>query len=252
MSAIPHPADSTSSRYRWRVAIVEDHLLQRRRSEELVEAQSGLKVVWSGETLPEFRNWLAETSGERRPQLLILDLLVDRGDAVNVEHVRELVRSGLRVLVVSALTSPDLVRQVLRAGVAGVVSKRDSEEDVVAAIWTVLGRGQWLTPELTSVIAGESGRPALSDQEQRALVLYASGLTLDAVADALGVQRDTAKKYLSRVKAKYAAAGREVRTKIDLNRAAQIDGLLDRPDSGGRPGRTVDPHKEVISPRARK
>jgi len=62
--------------------------------------------------------------------------------------------------------------------------------------------------------------------------LYASGLTLEAVASAIGVQPGTAKKYLERVKDKYAEAGRPVRTKIDLNRAAVRDGYLDeRPES---------------------
>ncbi|GAA4816880.1 response regulator [Nocardioides caeni] len=229
MSRTRGPRSAPPVRYRWRIAIVEDHLLQRQRTEELIIAQSGLQVVWSGETLPAFLAWLATSPPDRRPHLLILDLMVERGPSVDPDQVRELVRSGTRVLVLSAMSSAELVRKVLRAGVAGFVGKRDSEEDIVAAIWTVLGRGQWLTPELASVIAGDGDRPQLSDQEERALVLYASGLTLDAVARAIGVQRDTAKKYLARVKAKYAAVGRDVRTKIDLNQAAQRDGYLDGP-----------------------
>lgn len=226
------PIDRGARRYEWRVAIVEDHMLQRKRTEELVNAQPGLQVVWGGETLPDFVDWVGQVPEQRRPQLLILDLMVERGPAADPDVIRALTRAGLRILVLSAMASPELVRKVLRAGVGGVAGKRDSEEDLVAAIWTVIGRGQWLTPELASVIAGDADRPQLSDQEERALVLYASGLTLDAVAEAIGVQKDTAKKYLSRVKAKYAAAGREVRTKIELNQAAQRDGYLDGPHVG--------------------
>jgi len=57
-------------------------------------------------------------------------------------------------------------------------------------------------------------------------VLYASGLTLGAVSDALGVKPDTAKTYLARVKTKYAAVGRPVRSKVDLSNAARDDGFL--------------------------
>ncbi|WP_215814233.1 hypothetical protein [Pimelobacter sp. 30-1] len=216
-------------RYEWRVALVEDHMLQRKRTEELVAAQPGLRVVWSGETLRDFTAWLDTVPEPRRPQLLILDLMVERGASADPAVVRELTRSGLKVLVLSAMASPELVRKILRAGIGGIAGKRDSEEDIVAAIWTVLGRGQWLTPELASVIAGDAERPQLSDQEERALVLYASGLTLEAVAAALGVKKDTAKKYLSRVKAKYATAGRPVGTKLELNTVAQQDGYLDPP-----------------------
>jgi len=222
------PAEA-AQRYQWRVAIVEDHLLQRKRTEELVAVQPGLRVTWSGETLTDFIDWLAGVPERQRPHLLILDLLVERGPSADPTLVREVTRAGIKVLVLSAMASPELVRKILRAGIGGIAGKRDSEEDIVAAIWTVLGRGQWLTPELASVIAGDTDRPKLSDQEERALVLYASGLTLDSVAAALGVKKDTAKKYLSRVKAKYAAAGRPVSTKLELNTVAQQDGYLDPP-----------------------
>jgi DNA-binding NarL/FixJ family response regulator len=132
----------------------------------------------------------------------------------------------MRILVLSAMASPSLVREVLRAGVSGFVGKRDSEDDIVAAAWAVLGRKDWITPEMAAVMAGDTDRPRLGVQEERALILYASGLTLTAVASALGVKPDTAKKYLTRVKAKYAAVGRPVRTKLEMNRAALRDGFL--------------------------
>ncbi|WGY02481.1 MULTISPECIES: response regulator [unclassified Nocardioides] len=210
----------------WRVAIVEDHRLQRLRTEELVGRQPGLRVVCSCETLDELMTWMAGRSSHERPHVVVLDLVVDRGRDADPAVVERLVRSGLRVLVLSAMASVPLVRAMIRAGVTGFVGKRDTEEDIVAALWAVLRRRQWITPELASVMAGDAQRPRLSDQEERALVLYASGLTLDAVAEALGVKRDTVKKYIERVKAKYADVGRPVRTKIDLNREAIRDGLM--------------------------
>lgn len=213
--------------YRWNIAVVEDHLLQRKRTEELVAVQPGLHTVWSGETLPEFLAWIERAQGNERPHLLLLDLMVERGPSVTQEQVEAVIRAGVRVLVISALASPALIRRVIRAGVVGVVGKRDSEADIVAAIWTALGQGNWMTPELASVIASDDARPALSDQEERVLVLYASGLTLEGVAEAMGIKADTAKKYLSRVKAKYAAAGRPASTKLELNEAARQDGFLE-------------------------
>lgn len=213
--------------YRWNVAVVEDHLLQRKRTEELVASQPGLQMVWSGETLPAFLAWVTDARAEVRPQLLLLDLMVERGPSATPEQIETVIQAGIRVLVISALASPALIRRVIRAGVGGVVGKRDSEADIVTAIWTTLGQGHWMTPELASVIAGDDARPALSEQEERALVLYASGLTLDGVAGAMDIKADTAKKYLSRVKLKYAAAGRPVNTKLELNEAARLDGFLD-------------------------
>jgi DNA-binding NarL/FixJ family response regulator len=211
----------------WRVAIVEDHLLQRRRTEEILGAQDGMRVVWSGETFPHLLAWIATTTPRTRPHLVVLDLVVERGPNVDPDQLRELVDSGVRVLVLSAMASPTLVRAVLQAGVGSFVGKRDHEEDLVEAAWAVLQRGTWVTRELASVIAGDGNRPALSDQEQRALVLYASGMTIQAVAAMLGVQPDTAKKYLTRVKAKYAESGRPTHSKLDLRREAIRDGLVE-------------------------
>jgi DNA-binding NarL/FixJ family response regulator len=194
----------------------------------LLGEQTGLRVVFEAETLPDFLAWLTTAPPTDRPHLLVLDLVVDRGPSVEPDDVRRLVQDGLGILVVSALSSPPLVRRVLRAGVAGVVGKRDPESDLVGAAWTVLGKGRWMTPDLQAVVNPNDGRPGLSDQEERALVLYGSGSTLDAVASALGVKRDTAKTYLDRVKAKYAAAGRPVRSKVDFARVAIADGYVDR------------------------
>ena len=215
----------------WRIAIVEDHLLQRLRTEELLGGERAFRIVHSAESLPDFMKWLSERHPGEYPHLLVLDLVVDRGPNVDPDVVEALVRAGVRVLVLSAMASPPLVREVLRAGVAGIVGKRDSERDIVSAAWSVLGSQRWMTPELASVIAGDADRPHLSDQEERALVLYASGLTLAAVADSLGVKPDTVKTYLERVKTKYAELGRTVRTKVDLSRAAIVDGYL-APDAG--------------------
>ncbi|GAA2231325.1 response regulator [Herbiconiux moechotypicola] len=217
----------TESGRAWRIAIVEDHLLQRRRTEELLGDGELMRVVHSAESMPEFIDWLAGAAADDRPDLLVLDLMVERGPSVDPVRLGELIDDGLRVVVLSALVSPPLVRQVLQAGVGAIVGKRDSEDDILAAVDEVLHDGHWMSSELAAVIAADAARPKLSVQEERALVLYASGLTLDAVASAIGVKRDTAKQYIERVKLKYVSAGRPVRTKIDLNRVATADGYLD-------------------------
>ncbi len=211
----------------WRVAIVEDHLLQRERTEDILGSQDGLRVVGSFETLPDFLTWCAVVDARRRPHLLVLDLIVDRRPHADPSVVRRLVDAGMRVLVLSAMASPVLVREMLHAGVTGVVGKRDPAESVVEAAWAVLRRERWMSPELANVIAGDVERPSLSIQEERALVLYASGLTLPEVAAVMNVQPETAKSYLARVKRKYAEVGRPVSTKLELSKVATADGLID-------------------------
>jgi DNA-binding NarL/FixJ family response regulator len=211
------------------VAIVEDHALQRERTEEVLRTIEGVRVVCRTDDLPHFVTWLSRAPAADLPNLLVLDLSVDRGPNADPGVVGQLTRAGLTVLVLSAMASPVLVRKIMQAGVAGFVGKRDPAADLVAAVETLRRGGAWMTSEMASVIAQDPGRPALSDQEERTLVLYASGLRLEAVAERIGVKPDTAKKYLERVKSKYAASGRAVRTKTDLYQAALRDGYLEAP-----------------------
>ncbi|WP_134324191.1 response regulator transcription factor [Cumulibacter soli] len=212
-----------------RIALIEDHLLQRRFAEKLLTGQPDMRVVFSGETLPDFMTWLGKSSPGSRPHLIVLDLLVDHQPSADPNTVRQLVRDGYLVVVLSALSSPPLVRRMILAGVNGIIGKRDSESTVVDALRRILAGEVWMTPELATVTARGAQRPTLSDQEERALILYASGCSIETVARSIGVQKNTAKKYIQRVREKYAALGRPSRNRIELHRAAAEDGYLDIP-----------------------
>lgn len=212
--------------FRWRVAVVEDHLLQRQATESIIDDDPLLTLAWSGPTIGAFWTWLRDRTPSEVPHLVLLDLLVERGPRVMPRDIRKLGQCGIRVVVVSALSVPHVVREIVQAGVEGVVSKRDPAEAVHAAVWAVLGGRSWMTSELESVMAPARDRPVLSDQERRTLELYASGMTLSGVAEALNVRPNTAKKYLARVKEKYAVVGRPASSKIDLSRVAKEDGYL--------------------------
>ena len=211
---------------RHRIAIIEDHLLQRRYAERLLAAQPDMQVVYSGPTLPQFMEWFAAAPQQERPELIVLDLTVERQEPADPLTVAGLVDEGMRVVLFTAMTSPPLVRQMLRAGVSGAIGKRDDEKLILFALRTVLAGNEWTSPELAAVMMQDANRPELSIQEERALVLYASGLTLGAVAESIGVQVGTAKKYIQRVRAKYAAAGRPAGSRFALSRAAIEDGYL--------------------------
>ncbi len=211
----------------YRIAIVEDHVLQRNRTELILAEHPDLAVVFSGESAPEFMAWVRQAPPELRPQLLILDLMVDREPSVDPDLVAALVQAGLRIVVLSALASPALVRKIVHAGVNAIVGKRDSEEDLMAAIRATLLGESWMTPELANIIAGDPDRPTLSIQEERALVLYASGLSMEDVAASMNVSPNTAKQYINRVKAKYTAVDVIARTRLDLGRIAWAEGYLE-------------------------
>lgn len=210
----------------YRIAVIEDHLLQRKYAMALINAQPDMSVVYDGEDLPSFMTWLESTDRLARPSLVLLDLMVERGPHAKPETVRRLLATGMRVVLFSALTSPPLARRMIQSGVHGLIGKRDTESSILAALRAVLSGQWWVSPELAVLIAQDPNQPKLSDQEERALILYASGLSIDAVASSIGVRPDTAKKYLQRVRNKYAAVDRPLSSRAEWSRTAARDGYL--------------------------
>lgn len=210
-----------------RVAVIEDHLLQRKFVVGLIESQHDMRVVFSGEELPQLAQWLATASPASRPDLVLLDLTVDRGPSAKPEAVRRLVESNIRVVLFSALTAPALARQLIREGVQGVIGKRDSEKRILDALRLALAGEYSVSPDLIALIAHDPARPRLSGQEERAMALYASGLSIESVATSIGVRPNTAKKYLQRVRDKYASVKRPLTSRLDWSRTAVEDGYLD-------------------------
>lgn len=188
----------------------------------LVHHSDYLSVVYSGASIDEALRW-----GYADPvDCIILDL--DLGDGVSfIENVDRLLKLKAPILVVSASATPGTVNTALSRGIKAYVSKQASPEEFLQAFDSVIAGKFFVSTDLAAMMAaGSESRVALSQQEQRALMLYSSGMKLDSVARRMGVSPATAKEYIRRVRSKYAAAGTPVPTKVELYRKAQEDGLV--------------------------
>lgn len=205
------------------VAIVDDHRMFAQGLGALLR-QRGDRL----EVTVAVSSWAALLSHPWHPaDVTLLDLDLADGIPARVK-IASLVASGSRVVMVSGTADPSVVLGCLDSGALGYVPKTDVGDDVIAAIAAALVGDVHLTPALAAVLEFAPRPPALSDQEARALALYAGGLPLKSVARQLNVGYETAKTYLDRVRDKYALVGREARTKVDLRQRAQEDGHLPR------------------------
>lgn len=101
-----------------RVAIVDDHPLVRQGIADLMRREIGADIVMSSDRMEDVLEI------DPLPDLLLLDL--DLGTSTADPQLAEsLVRSGVPVLVVSALGSPKAIRDMLRSGVAGFINKKE-------------------------------------------------------------------------------------------------------------------------------
>lgn len=203
-----------------RLAIVDDHELVRAGLVALLrdDVELTVEIVYSGTSVSE--------AVAARADVVLLD--VDLGPAAGPvgRSVAELVATGSRVLLISAFDDAVSVRSALKEGALGFVPKRVTLEVLREALTTAARGDLYLSVDLAAILTSASEAPDLSPRELTALQLYASGLTLAAVAHAMSISPHTAKEYLDRVRTKYAQVGRTARTRTELYAAASKDGLL--------------------------
>ena len=206
-----------------RFVILEDHPLVREAlAERLVRHLGDVDFVYTGDSVSAA---LAAIEG-RGVDCVVMDL--DLGDSVSpIVNVVSLAETGAPVLVVSALGDGVTIRAAFTAGVIGFLSKSAEPEEFVAAIEAALRGDKYTSAEAAAAMLADSDSLVdLSDQERRAMVLYASGLKMRAVARHMGVSESTAREYIRRLRAKYEKAGAPLPSKTELYRMAQREGIL--------------------------
>jgi len=207
-----------------RLAILDDHEL-------LLDSLSS----WIEKHAPDFelvlraQTWLELVHSPNFPtELVFLDFQLQ--ESVSIEaRVRTCRAAGAKVVVISSLDTRESRERAIASGAAAFLSKSLPMNDVMDAARTVMGtsiestaaRGWQSAPSGTS-----TQKPRLSQGEEEALRLYASGLSTNDVAARMNVKYETAKTYLRRVREKYARANRPAGKKADLIRRAAEDGYL--------------------------
>lgn len=202
--------------------IIEDHPIVRAAIESrLISKYPKAKILYSGQSISDAISELKETSAN----CVILDL--DLGDIRSpIQNTIDLVECGLPILVVSALADPAIVRSSLIAGALGFVSKNAEPEEFLECVDLTLKGEQSTSRDLAAILYQDELSVKLSEREREAMVLYASGLKLEAVARKMNVKIGTASEYIKRVREKYSKAGNPVSTKTDLYKQAVQEGLL--------------------------
>lgn len=207
-----------------KLAILDDHqMVADSLKNHLLETLVNAEFIYCGGNIDE----VCEVSIQNKPDLVIVDL--DLGDnKTPAMVVSKIAETGSKVLVLSASTESADVLAALSAGAIGYITKHATSDELIDAINDAIEKNEVkVSPYVAGALAEISeDKVKLSSQEKRALVLYASGLKLEAVARRMSIAPSTAKQYIDRVKAKYQQQGRAVHTKTDMYRAAKDAGYL--------------------------
>jgi two-component system, NarL family, nitrate/nitrite response regulator NarL len=208
------------------VAAVDDHPIILDSVAGWVRSDEGdIRVVATAATVDE----LLAGPG-RNAHVVLLDLGLGDG-TTPAGNVTAILAAGPAVLVLSASEQPLAVRAAMHAGARGYALKNEQASEIRLAIREVAAGRDWISPRLAYILATDNDidRPTLSQQERRALQLYATGMPMKSVAKLMTISEETVKQYLGRVRKKYSVAGRDAPTKLELYHRAVEDGHLPPP-----------------------
>lgn len=219
----------TSTDDRIRLAIVDDHrMLLGALTEWIRQAASDINMVAAVASYPELL-----THPEFPVDVVLLDLDLKDNIPVSVK-ISGLKSTGVKVVLMSTYSEPNVVREAIAAGALGYLVKSEDAGMIVEAIRAAASGDSFISAELDLALsAGEvGGSPKLSAQERRVMALYGGGEPVKAVAFQLSISEETAKSYLKRIREKYRVAGFDVGTKVALRKRAIEDGILIETDRG--------------------
>lgn len=206
-----------------RIGVVDDHrLVLDGITAHLSAFQSDIRVVIAEPT------WAGLISHREFPvDVVVLDLNLNDGIPVGTK-IQELVATGTNTVVMSRHSDASSIHGALAAGALAFVPKSEGADELVAAIRAVAAGTRHLGSTASATLAGvrPSPDPGLGRQEQRAMVLYASGRSIKEVADEMTTTEETVKSYIKRARRKYRLIGIDVGTKILLRRRGIHEGWL--------------------------
>ena len=205
-----------------RIALVDDHrMILGGLTEWLRNAADDIEVVAAVATWPELL-----TDPAFPVDVVLLDIDLKDNIPVSVK-LPTLKTAGVRAVLMSALTDPNIVREALAAGAGGYVVKSEDAAMIAEAVRAAMRGETFISAELEAVLnQSEGSSPGLSAQERRVMALYGAGEPVKSVAIKLGISDETAKSYLKRIREKYRLAGYDVGTKVALRKRAIADGIL--------------------------
>jgi DNA-binding NarL/FixJ family response regulator len=203
-----------------RVLLVDDHALFRTGLRRSLDAERDITPVGEAGTAEQ----AIVKARALQPDVVLLDLILPRGNVA--ETIAELLRVSPRskVLVVSSQANRSAVRQAIAAGAVGYVTKRASEGELLAALRRIRAGERYVEPDLGAKLVVADDVPALeplSERERDVLELLVRGHTNQEIGKTLYISVRTVDTHRAHIMRKL-----RLETRAELVLFALANGLL--------------------------
>ena len=222
-----HPVSPDNGDAGGRILIVDDHKLFAEAIRSALE-EAGVDVVDVATNAHETLNAVSR----HEPDLVLMDLGLP--DANGFEVGQELLERDpdVKVLIVTAVTDPDLVRDSVGAGFSGYVTKDTPIVQFVSSVRAALAGDVVLPRSLARRVVGvrspeeeEARRRAghLTEREREVLELLTEGASSERIAATLHISLNTVRTHIQNTLTKL-----QVRSRLEAAAFAVRFGLVKR------------------------
>ncbi len=206
-----------------RVVIADDHRIFREGLLALLQVIPDLEVVAEASNGDEASRLIVE----HRPDLAILDVAMPGCGFMDVVDEIRRHKCPTRIILLTMHGNAELVRNAMKAGVAGFVLKENAFDDLHRAIEDVVRGESAFSPHLGKLVPREieskdPGRGSLTRREKEILEWIALGLTNKQIASRLFISVKTVETHRTRLMSKL-----DLHTTADLVRYALLHGLTE-------------------------
>jgi DNA-binding NarL/FixJ family response regulator len=171
---------------------------------------TSVEIVGCATTAAEARRCAVETA----PDVALVDIVLgDRDGFELAEQFRE-IRPGMAIVFYTAFDNPRFAARAAALGAAGVVSKGEPCDVLVAAIESAASGRAARARRPAQRSGGNSEEVhvhlevALTDREQQVLAKLAEGLTNKQIAQVLAISYETVKEHVQHILQKIGVADR--------------------------------------------
>jgi DNA-binding NarL/FixJ family response regulator len=212
----------TQTERKSRVVVVEDHPVLCDGLKQLIGSQPDLACVGVADDISSAKRLVEEC----RPDLMVLDLRLKAGDALDFIKTLRVEYPEVKVLVLSQYDELIFAERTLRAGASGYIMKENTTDEVLRAVRKVLAGELYFSERVAAAVvqrvlrekpaATREGIERLSDREMQVFQLLGAAYSSREIAAQFQLSRKTVETHCEKIKHKLS-----LQTAAELKRFAR-------------------------------